>query len=489
MDISQSSGEIVFRTPYSDQYDLVQFFRGIKKGTNSYNCPVSFLAAGLQHKGHIDIWHLDLVLSFATDECVPQSINGDYIGANHGYQCAVMVFLPDHGKTLADVGSLWKDETGLCWTLLRVENEENLLFLSENLGASKVEFEFANRISGKLFYISHGAHTTDIIPVNQQGKVQLRSANRYLRRVVYAYRNGQRALLTNGADGVDYGEIVEEYEIINPATVAQALRDARPERGYSYEPDLAVGEAMLQCRTVYRVLGDGTVLVIFDHERLQDVNWSGNMGIMYQEKNDVGLGGVWRVIPSLKPLQCDGKSYDFSVPCNTTGGDFPGACRLTPDTWEDPAFPPDHQLDFIRCMDGTCLSAFVGGFLPVYDGEPFVRAANIDSAGLLIFTRKTYPNFAGSPQRNKSLQRTKGVGYRRYFAPEREGCCTNIYPFEDRLYVVMDFYGEEEMVQTYLLPEGSTCQVVSCIGAELQFDDYALTAFAVRGTVLLAIEP
>ena len=85
------------------------------------------------------------------------------------------------------------------------------------------------------------------------------------------------------------------------------------------------------------------------------------------------------------------------------------------------------------------------------------------------------------------MDRAKGVGYRRYFSPEREGCCTNVYPHEDHLYVVMDFYDEEEMVQKYQLPEHCSCQVVSCTGAALQFEGNTVTASAARGTVLLAI--
>ena len=206
------------------------------------------------------------------------------------------------------------------------------------------------------------------------------------------------------------------------------------------------------------------------------------------------MGGIWRVIPALKPVQCDGKTFDFSVPYNTTGGDFPGFYRLLQDSWENPDFPPDHQLDFIRRDDGSCLAAFAGGYLPVYDGHPSVRVKNIQSAASLVETRKTYPNFAGDfttyPGEVKdmpTMDRAKGVGYRRYFSPEREGCCTNVYPHEDHLYVVMDFYDEEEMVQTYQLPEHCSCQVVCCTGAALQFEGNTVTASAARGTVLLAI--
>ncbi len=494
MDISQSAGEVVFRTQYSERYNLLQFFRGIKKGTNSFNVPVSFHTAGFQRKDHPDMWHVDTVLSFATDECVPQKINGQAVGANHAWPGAVMVHIPGHDKTVADVASLWKDETGLFWTLVRVENEENILFISENIGETEEIFAFAGEITGRLTYVSHGVHTSDIIPQSQHGGEQMFSANRYIKRAVYAYQDGRRFLVSGSICDVDCGEIIEEYEIINPATVADALRASRPECGYPVDPDLAVGKAMLRHNIIYRILGDGTMLVLFDHKRLQDVRWNGNMGIMYQEKNDVGEGGIWRVIPTLKPVQCDGKIFDFSVPYNTTGGDFPVFCRLPKETWVNPDFPPDHQLDFIRRADGSCIAAFAGGYLPVFDGDPAVRVKNIQSAATLIKTRKTYPNFAGDlvtyPGEVKdtpTMGRSKGVAYRRYFTPEREGCCTNVYTYEDQIYVVMDFYGEEENIQTFELPDARPCQVVSSTGVALNIDGNRVVAVGTRGSVLLAI--
>ncbi|MBE6930127.1 MAG: hypothetical protein E7463_07605 [Ruminococcaceae bacterium] len=494
MIISTTCGEAVFCTPYSDQYDLLQFFRGILKGTNAYNCPVSFHTAGLRRRTHNDEWHIDTVLSFATDECVPQKINGEYIGANHAWPAGVVVFLPDHGKTVADVGSLWKDEAGLSWTLMRIGNEENLIFLSENIGESKVIFDFAREITGKLTYVSHGVHTDDIVPVSQHGGAQMSSANRYLKRSIYAYKDGKRFLVYGGAYDVDCGEIVEEYEIINPATVADALRAGRPEGGYTTDPDLAVGEAMLHHSIIYRILGDGTMLVIFDHKRLQDVRWYGNMGIMYQEKNNVGNGGVWRVIPTLKPVEYKGKSYDFRVPYNTTDGEFPNGVRLTADLWENPEFPPDHQLDFIRRADGSCVAAFAGGYLPVYDGVPSVRIKNIDSAAMMVASRKTYPNFSGeyiprgtAVKDMPTHDRSKGVAYRRYFAPEKEGACVNAYEYEGTTYVVMDFYGERENTLTYVLPEGSACQMVSSYGVELRREGDVLVGKGKQGTALIAV--
>ena len=76
---------------------------------------------------------MDHVLSFATNECPPVVINGEDIWGNHGPPCAVRVRISSLGLDVRDVGSLWADDTGMPFTLRRVESPDSLLFLSENL--------------------------------------------------------------------------------------------------------------------------------------------------------------------------------------------------------------------------------------------------------------------------------------------------------------------------------------------------------------------
>ena len=49
----------------------------------------------------------------------PFTINGLYIGANHGSQ-GRKVTASAHGKTSADIGSVWVDEAGKRYDLLRI---------------------------------------------------------------------------------------------------------------------------------------------------------------------------------------------------------------------------------------------------------------------------------------------------------------------------------------------------------------------------------
>ena len=451
IDVSRNGGEIAFRTHFSDEYDLVQVLCGLSS-TPDKNCPVDFRLAALQHKGCRDIWHMDQVLAFSTDECSPMVLNNEDIGGNHGHPCAIRVQAPNHGLDLRDVGSLWRDESGLTFTLLRVISAQTLLFLSENIGPSLTQYAFATAITGQLSYVENGLHTTPILPQSQQGGVQLTPAIRHTKREAVCLQNGQWVEATYN-EGCEQAEIREEYEIINPATVAAAIREGRPEGGYQVAPSLAVGEAMFLHRMTYRIEPDGTILCDFDHTCLQDVSMPCYLGIMHQLKCDVYGGGVWRYIPKVRPFTAKGKAVDFTRPFLTTQDTLPDYVPLTPDLWTNPTSPPDRQLDFIRRADGTMAVGFASGFLPLDDGEPTRRAANITDATTIVSSCKTYPTFAGGlinmRKEHRSFPRLKGVAYKKYFLPCAQETSMYTIPHGADTYVYMDAFADVPQTLNY----------------------------------------
>lgn len=431
MDICLHDTFLNIRTPFSKAYDLIQIFTGMQEGLPNRNGPVDFRVSALQRKGHADIWHADMMLSYATDEAAPVYLLEDYIGGNHGYSGAVCVTIQGHDKTCEDIGSRWADDKGITWTLIRILNTQQMLFLSENLGPSELDFWFSDTISGDLRYIDNGVHTMDIQVQHQQGHVQIQRSIHHQRRDLYYWKNGKQYEVTGYHADCEKVSITEEYIIYNPATIAEAIYHNRPADGYQVPPDLATGTPMFQYNITYSVLQVGTVICEFNHQLLQDVYWERYMGIMHQEKCDVFGGGVWRYIPRLKPVTDQhGNMYDFSKPYNTTGGEFPHNVFLTSDTWENADTPPDRQLDLIRGPKSRGGVAFATGYLPVYDGLPEKRVNNITDAATLVRTRKTYPTFMSAEpyvrptaengykrqeRRNTSVH---GVGYKKYFIPE-----------------------------------------------------------------------
>lgn len=494
MDASRNGGEIVFRTAFSDEYDLLQVMHGLS-ATEGRNCPVDFRLAGLQRKGHPDIWHVDQVLAFSTDECSPMIINGEDIGGNHGHPCGVRVTAPRHGLTMRGVGTLWQDESGMGFTLLRVDSADSLLFLSDNTGPSDTAYAFADHVEGTLTCVDNG---TAILPQRQQGGVQLIPAIRHLQREAVCLKDGEWQDIGGWAEGCERAEIREVYEIINPATVARAIREGRPEGGYTVQPSLAAGEAMFLHRMTYRIENDGTILCDFDHEVLQDIHMPCYLGIMYQEKCDVYGGGLWRYIPKVEAFEDKGRVLDFSRPYRTTADTMPKNFPLTKGVWMNLLSPPDRQIDFIRRPGGSDAVGFAAGFLPVYDGMPEVRAENITDAAMLVKSCKTYPTFAGGaseirhPHRESAdgamhFPRLRGIAYKKYFLPRGGGASLYAVPCDGDTYVYMDFFADEPGTLSFPKEKGQTAVLLEST-VDWQDDGACLTASGAAGYAVFRLD-
>ena len=426
-------GFALIRTSFNEKYDLIQKFRGLENESIRYNKPIDFMESGLMQKDKWDCWHIDIPFALNTDEAVPACVNGCYIGANHGHNGATQVYAPDHGKTYADVGSIWVDEKGVKFTLMRVDNEDYLLFLSQNIG-SVTRYKFIQKIEGKLSFVSDGVHTQSIVP-QEQSPVDLRRVTRHTLKQAYAFTNGKWRRVKGGLD-CDYVELREEYDIINPATVASALTAGRPNDGYAYQPDLAdYGQAMLSCKITYRILPDGTVLTLFDYKKKMPVPFERWIGVMFQEKLDVYGGGIYRYLPKTLPFTTKEGTFDFSKGVAIVGEPFPERGKITKEYWSNPDSPCERVVDYFRDKEKNDKLAFTAGFLPVYDGEPSIRKNNLTDVVTLKYTRKHYPTFM-----NGDIDSVRGVGYKKYFLPTKNGASYYKVVLDGKTYIYADFF-------------------------------------------------
>ncbi len=435
MFITVAQGVALVSTPFDEKYDLIQKFRGVELGNSiKYNQPVDFMETGLMQKDKWDCWHIDIPFSISNDEAVPAFINGCWIGANHGHHCAIEIFMRNHGKTVQDVGSVWKDKNGIIFTLLRIENEDSLLFVSDNLGSFN-DYRFTLRVEGALTYVKNGKNRESITCACQQVR-DLNRAIRYKGKHVLAYSN-ESVEQVREKTYCDYAEIQEEYEIINPATVADAIRKGRPRGGYKQQPDLAnYGKPMLSCKLMYRILNDGTVLIIFDYKKLMDIQFQRYFGVMYQEKLDVYHGGIYRYFPKTLPYTTSEGIFDFSKRVSITENIYPKDDELTREYWTDAESPCERVVDYFYDDAGRDRLAFSCGYLPVFDGVPKKRKENL-SVVKLKFTRKHYPIFLEG-----NLSHIHGVAYKKYWIPQKNRASVYSVPFEGKTYIYADVFEE-----------------------------------------------
>lgn len=436
-----NSEACVFMTDFDAEHDLLQVFRGMNdRRPLTQNAPVDYRMAGIKRKTTRDFWHPETVLSWATDEVPPVSIGradrtGNVeVGGNHCYEVCVEVTAPAHGLGLPAVGTVWTDDAGTPWTLLRVETPDRLLLIS-----SPEEFVFNKKIEGAL-------HAGDavIAPASQSyGASFVRNTRRTKMEVSALGENGWFRVYAY-AENVAEACIHEEYDIVDPTSSARELVLRRPEGGYAEEPDIALGRTVAHVTNDYHIKGDGMIVSEHHTAPAPDYRVCWVMGIMYQEKCDLG-GGNWRWMPGLKPF--DGFDFTGSL-VNTSVGPWVTKDSFVPnDAWLDPAEPPIRQIDFMRDATGAVRAAFAAGFLPILDAEPSFRASHCGEAITLAPTRKTYPTLVGSfcCRLNDPMpagREVAFVGYRKYLAPSADGRYSFTIPYGGKEYTYSDDFSE-----------------------------------------------
>lgn len=465
---------VMFRTPFSEKFDLLQRFRGVGECVTTYNHPVDFADASLISRETRDY----LPLSLSTDEATPVIINGKWIGANHGFSGAVTLCLSGHDKTIEDVGSVWQDLEGTKWTLLYI-GEDTLTFISENIGKSKEEYVFKEKIASRLTFLENGEHKSDILADGESFKSPLQPTIRHIKRKTLAYTDG-KARVVNREMSCEYAEIHEEYEIINPATVAEALYKNRPKGGYKTTPYAVLGEPMLLVRMIYRIENDGSVLCDFTYQRLSNVHFSRCMGAMFQEKLNTFGGGIYRYIPKVLPVDTAEGIFDFSNPVNTWGDSFPADKQVTSEYWEKPASPPDRIVDYFRDNNGDDRVGFACGYLPVYDCVPEVRTKCLGSAMHLINTRKGYPYFMEG-----DIDSARGVAYKKYFNTPIKKASFYKVCYNEKMYLYMDFFEEK----TLKIPiTGTACLIEKSDGISYKIENGFILASGFCGYAVFVCE-
>lgn len=439
-----------------------------------YNRPIDFYQTALLKKDRADIYAQDVILSTTTDEATPIEVNGEHIGANHGEPVLIEVVPQIMDKLCLDIGSVWQDLDGDRFTLLRVE-ADRMFFVSDNIGESDLRYAFKKKINGCLTHVS-GAENTAQINIEKQRLKFLAPALRHICRQVNAVVGGvvKPAIDVSTADSC---EIIDEYYIINPATVASAVIAGKPIGGYSENPELSkYGEPMVHYKVTYRILSDGTVLSEVDIKRLSGVLWHRCMGHMCQDRCNAYFGGVYRIMPKILPIVTDGVTYDFSVPLRVDVGGYPHEVDLTPDLWLDKNSPPDKMVDIMRDNGGKAVLAFAAGYLPLFDAEKSVRRG-VCEAGKLFATRKFYPTL-----KTGDISSAKAVAYKKYFRPVSDALLTYSIEYGGKKYRYFDFLGKD----CYVLKYSGSIRIYECYGdIELIEGKDTLTLSGTHGTALI----
>lgn len=381
-----------------------------------------------------------------------------WIGAGHGTPCAVSVTSKAHGLGYDKIGLVYTDSSNIKWTLLRIPNADTLIFVSQlKPGRTKTNPSFYSSISGNLT-LSGLTVTVN----SQKGGVMLNPSYSMDRQQVMAVNGGTETEVTEFDKPYicDKVAVYESYRIKNPATVADTITKNRPENGYTENPDLAVGEDLVEFNLTYTYFPDGTTTHSFSNKLLANVNVSRYGGIQYGKKEESGTD-TYIYLPKTKEFEGTGYTSDmkdggtavfnYSFPRNSSDL-YPG--NNMPSAGFDSDNPPDRRLDILKNTSSGKVSAlFAGGYLPVAGSSPEIRKNNINTPFFMWNTRKAYFHLIDSTVNSKTADKTgyefSGMAYKKWVKDADPDMNYSYYtvPYEDgsdkyvNLYI--DIYAKE----------------------------------------------
>lgn len=210
---------------FSQDKDFVWFLR--KKSTsanrffniqNTYNCPTS-LADEAMTIGNFTQWKT------SSDDICPILINGSHIGGNHGHNSVDKVTASNHGKTNADIGSVWTDSKGKTYVLVFIYDVNTLgfvMFDDKSMADGRMVFG-RPEIGTEMIHKSGAANVASVLIENRVDTQLWKCSNHEVLRL---YVDGVEVDMSK--DQIIHGRRVEfltEYDVIYVPAMLNYLMD------------------------------------------------------------------------------------------------------------------------------------------------------------------------------------------------------------------------------------------------------------------------
>jgi len=193
----------------------------------------------------------------AHDDICPLKVEDTYIGGNHGFNCVDNITATDHGKTEADIGSVWKDQTQQTYCLVKVPDKDTLflvVFDDKNMANGKMRY---GKPEGYLVHVNGAVHKDAVIIENCVGTQLWQCFNHYTASFM---KDGVPCNLTR--DGVLCGEsfsYVTEYDLIYvPAMLQYLMKNVGHNTNDSQCSD-EISERYLRVAVTYEFHENGSV--------------------------------------------------------------------------------------------------------------------------------------------------------------------------------------------------------------------------------------
>jgi len=423
--VLKSNGVVYIRSHFSMENDLV-----VRVGRGVKNNQINFVGTYLLGKnGSMDTSGIKggILIHNNGDDATPWHLNGTYIGANHGASVGVQLTCPGHGLTKEYLGSEWEDEAGKKFYLIRILDENKLLFLGRNKSAGVIwQFESAEKTGSVL---KNSSFNRTINYTEKTLAVQIYPSCRIKKQEYLA--DGKTPLKEGEVVECRWFDIVEEYDIINTgALLADIISHPGQERNFADEHL----DAVVNNKITYRFFPNGANVIYYNAKALQEFKL-GYMGFIQSSKLYQGKYQTHEYyIPKTVAFTKDNINYNFQgIQDFSFRLPSPLDFNEKVKNISDPENLPERFIQFLGNKDGDKTIREVGyalGYSLIHGiTVPSVRARNTSNAITIYTTSKSYPNAINSKMGPLIPAGTEFycIAYRHYFNPPQAGNATSVY--------------------------------------------------------------
>ncbi len=367
-----------------------------------------------------------VVVKSSSDDAAPYHALDTTIGANHGYRRGDAT-VASHGKTQADVGSVWAS-VGVEYVLIGIKDANTLVLTRRDLNSPVPAGDFTH-VSGATN--TAGFSVTAVSSGWWFGGIANRECICIVDGVEAADRLGSYAYsrtvqFHESYDVLDRADTVEWF-VNNPGT--SSVR--------------AEGVPAFSVSLVHQFDHEGNYTIYSDFVARKDgVALTDIMVTQAQRMNVSGDGAVNYYVPKALPFTHEGSLRDWAMIDTSDTSGWATRAQFTPARCDPSGILAD-RLVMLSDSYGFAL-----GYAPVQDASPATRRANATVKALEISTSsgKIYPSLIdkGPLTLNKG-DVFKGVAYRNVFRRPTGRTDSYVVRMQDRAFIYADWHEVEQV--------------------------------------------
>ena len=359
----------------------------------------------------------------AGDDICPIHYNGSYRGANHGKSPTFKITATGHGKTEADIGSVWKGANNKQYVIYRIDSENEFSVIG-NLDGSRYDVVIATPTT-PLSHVSGATHTDSVSFSTATSIQMLPTFKNY--HLTFTDENGKQITGNGAYSAYNYFQVDEYYELFDVVDlVTKLIANVGSNTNASYY-DVGI-ESDLIIQNSYKVFANGSIVVACNAIPMK----SGVYVEYFGGVQSIKIGDdIYAPFTTLDSIQTQGSS----------------SIELTPSAWRDPDFPAYKMYQF----SGN--NGFAVGYCIDYgQGIPATRKTKVAEGSGAGFwygsSHKMYPHFYEYVLTNAPDLYGNALSFYAFRAPVQKSNNMTViwYEIGDAVYVEIETFAQTSAI-------------------------------------------